>query len=133
MREAVRRLGELGRVMAVSSFYVTEPVGYVDQPMFVNGALVLETGLGPVELLRGMLEIEAAMGRVRVVAKGPRVVDLDLILYGDVVMSTEELVVPHPAMAERRFVLEPLAEVAGDWRVGGKTVEEMLAAVVGKA
>jgi 2-amino-4-hydroxy-6-hydroxymethyldihydropteridine diphosphokinase len=131
LREAVRRLAALGRVVAVSSWYVTEPVGYVDQPMFVNGAAVLETVLEPVELLRGLLGIEAAMGRVRVVAKGPRVVDLDLILYGDAVMATEELVLPHPAMAERRFVLEPLAEVAGEWVVAGvgKTVAEMLAEV----
>jgi 2-amino-4-hydroxy-6-hydroxymethyldihydropteridine diphosphokinase len=133
LREAVLRLKALGEVVAVSSFYVTEPVGYVDQPMFVNGAAVMETQLEPVELLRGLLRIEAAMGRVRVVAKGPRVVDLDLILYGDVEMATEELTLPHPAMRERRFVLEPLAEVAAGWVVEGKTVGELLAAVVEEA
>jgi 2-amino-4-hydroxy-6-hydroxymethyldihydropteridine diphosphokinase len=133
LREAVRRLKALGEVVAVSSFYVTEPVEYVDQPMFVNGAVVIETELRPVELLRGLLGIEAAMGRVRVVAKGPRVVDRDLILYGDVEMATEELTLPHPAMRERRFVLEPLAEVAAGWVVEGKTVGELLAAVVEEA
>jgi 2-amino-4-hydroxy-6-hydroxymethyldihydropteridine diphosphokinase len=117
LREAVRRIGRLGEVMAVSSFYDTEPVGYVAQPRFLNGALVLETELAPLELMRGLLEVEREMGRERegAVPKGPRVIDLDLLLYGDVVMETEELTLPHPAMQERRFVLEPLAEIAGDW------------------
>jgi 2-amino-4-hydroxy-6-hydroxymethyldihydropteridine diphosphokinase len=117
LREAVRRIGRLGEVMAVSSFYDTEPVGYVAQPRFLNEALVLETELAPLELMRGLLEVEREMGREReeAVPKGPRVIDLDLLLYGDVVMETEELTLPHPAMQERRFVLEPLAEIAGDW------------------
>jgi len=110
--EAVRRLGELGEVRSVSSFYETEPVGFVAQPRFLNAALVLETTLEPGALMRGLLGVERAMGRERVVAKGPRVIDLDLLLYDDVVMETGELVLPHPEMQERRFVLEPLAEIA---------------------
>ena len=78
LREAVRRLGELGEVKAVSRFYDTEPVGYLDQPRFLNAAAVLETDLEPGELMRALLGIERAMGRERVVAKGPRVIDLDL-------------------------------------------------------
>ncbi len=114
LREAVRRLGALGEVTAVSSFYTTEPVGYLDQPTFVNAAALMETPLSPLEVLRGLLAIEHAMGRDRanVPAKGPRVIDLDLLLFGDVVMQSEELTLPHPAMHERRFVLEPLAEIA---------------------
>jgi 2-amino-4-hydroxy-6-hydroxymethyldihydropteridine diphosphokinase len=130
LREAVRRAEGLGRVVRVSSFYDTEPVGYVDQPRFLNGAMLLETELAPVELLRGLMEIERGMGRDRakVAAKGPRVVDLDLLLYDEVVMETAELVLPHPALAERRFVLEPLAEIAGGMRHPGNglTVGEML-------
>jgi 2-amino-4-hydroxy-6-hydroxymethyldihydropteridine diphosphokinase len=111
LREAVERVRALGEVWAVSSFYDTEPVGYVDQPRFLNGALLLETELEPVELMRELLAVERAMGRDRAgaVAKGPRVIDLDLLLYGEAVVDTPELTLPHPALAEREFVLRPLA------------------------
>jgi 2-amino-4-hydroxy-6-hydroxymethyldihydropteridine diphosphokinase len=131
LREAVRRIEALGEVRAVSSFYDTEPVGYLAQPRFLNAALVLETELKPVALMQGLLSIERTMGRERLgaIAKGPRVIDLDLLLYGDWVLWSEELMLPHPAMAERRFVLEPLAEIAPEWMhpVLGVTVRELLA------
>ena len=130
---AVERIRELGEVKAVSSAYDTEPVGYLDQPRFLNAALVLETSLEPSELMRALLEVEQAMGRERMgtVVKGPRVIDLDLLLYGQVVMNTTELTLPHPEMMERRFVLEPLAEIAPGMvhPVLGLTVGEMLARV----
>jgi 2-amino-4-hydroxy-6-hydroxymethyldihydropteridine diphosphokinase len=131
LNEAVRRVGALGRVVAVSSFFDTEPVGYLDQPRFLNGALLLETSLSAEELMRALLAIETAMGRVRVIDKGPRVIDLDLLLMGDAVIETDGLVLPHPGLGERRFVLEPLAEIAAgmvDPR-SGRTVGEMLAAL----
>jgi len=117
LREAVLRLGDLGRVTAVSSFYATEPVGYLDQPMFTNAAALIETELSPLTLLRRLLAIEHAMGRDRENAppKGPRVIDLDLLLYGAEVLADPDLTLPHPAMHERRFVLEPLAEIAPEW------------------
>jgi len=131
---AAERVANLGKVLAVSSFYDTAPVGVVDQPRFLNGAMLLETELEPLELMRTLLGIELGMGRDRAgsVAKGPRAIDLDLLLMGDVVMETPELTLPHPAMAERRFVLEPLAEVAPEMRhpISGLTVAEMLAALV---
>ena len=132
--EAVERLRELGEVKAVSSSYDTAPVGYLDQPRFLNAAMLLETFLEATDLMRALLEVEQAMGRERLgaVAKGPRVIDLDLLLYGQVVMNTTELTLPHPEMMERRFVLEPLAEIAPGMvhPVLGLTVGEMLARVL---
>jgi 2-amino-4-hydroxy-6-hydroxymethyldihydropteridine diphosphokinase len=103
------------RIAAVSSFHDTEPVGYVEQPRFLNGVAALETELGPRELLERMLAVERALGRERTGPRyGPRTIDLDLLVYGDVEIDEPDLVVPHPRLAERSFVLEPLAEVAPD-------------------
>ena len=112
--EALRQLEALGHVTAVSSFHDTDPVGYEDQPQFLNAAALLETELPPLKLLHALLAIEHSMGRDRSTAppKGPRIIDLDLLLYGDVVLQTSELTLPHPAMHERRFVLAPLVEIA---------------------
>jgi 2-amino-4-hydroxy-6-hydroxymethyldihydropteridine diphosphokinase len=135
LREAIKRVGELGEVRAVSSWYDTAPVGFTEQPRFLNGALLLETELAPEALMRALLGIERAMGRDRAAApaKGPRVIDLDLLLMGDLVISSAELTLPHPAMAERRFVLEPLAEIAAEMvdPVSGRTVLAMLERLAG--
>src|SRR5271168_2862284 len=135
LQEAIRRVGALGEVRAVSSFYDTEPVGYLEQPRFLNGALLLETELDPRTLMRELLAVERAMGRERgavakgAIFKGPRVIDLDLLLFGDWVLWAEELILPHPGIPERRFVLEPLVEIAPEWvhPVLGKTVRELVA------
>ena len=129
--EAVIRFNELGHVRALSSLYETVPVGYTQQPDFTNGAMLLETELEPEELMAALLAMERAMGRDRssAPAKGPRIIDLDLLLMGDVVLATPNLTLPHPAMAQRRFVLEPLAEIAPTMvdPISGRNVAELLA------
>jgi 2-amino-4-hydroxy-6-hydroxymethyldihydropteridine diphosphokinase len=111
---ATDRLSCLGRVVARSSVYETEPVGYRDQPAFLNAALALETELEPLPLLHALLSIERELGRDRSsgLPKGPRTLDLDLLLLGDAIVAGEELTLPHPALAKRRFVLTPLAQIA---------------------
>jgi len=111
---ALDHLANLGTLTAISTFHDTAPVGYLDQPHFLNAAALLETNLSPTALLDALLTIEKQMGRDRTAAppKGPRLIDLDLLLYGNEVLQTEALTLPHPAMHDRQFVLTPLAEIA---------------------
>jgi 2-amino-4-hydroxy-6-hydroxymethyldihydropteridine diphosphokinase len=97
-----------------SSRYETEPWGVKDQPRFLNMAVEIETGLGPEELLRTLKSIETEMGRKKTFRWGPRIIDLDILLFGDLVLEGEDLKIPHPFMHERDFVLRPLAEIAPD-------------------
>ncbi len=137
---AIDRLGEWGHVKARSALYRTAPVGYVDQPAFVNAAVLLATDLAPLPLLDVLLGIERSFGRDRAAGppKGPRTLDLDLLLYNrsrlrepadDLVLDEPELTLPHPAMHQRRFVLAPLQEIAPEWRhpVLRRTIAELLA------
>jgi 2-amino-4-hydroxy-6-hydroxymethyldihydropteridine diphosphokinase len=111
---AVDRLRTLGEVAAVSSFYETEPVEFTAQPWFLNCAVKLDTDKTPRQLLAGILDIEQQLGRQRGREKGPRIIDLDILLFGNSIVDDRGLTIPHPAMHERRFVLEPLAEIAPD-------------------
>jgi len=120
------------RLTRASSIYETAPREIVDQPWFLNQVVIAETTLFPRQLLARLLRIEQEMGRQRTVAKGPRVIDLDILLFGDAVIHTAGLEIPHPRIAERRFVLEPLAELAPTLRPprSSHTVQEMLAKVM---
>ncbi len=128
---AIDRLGRLGRVEACSSLYETEPVGFHDQPSFLNAVLALETKLEPLPLLHALLAIERELGRDRSqgVPNGPRTLDLDLLLMEDAVVAGEKLTLPHPALVRRRFVLAPLAEIAPQLRHPqyNQTMAELLA------
>jgi len=129
---AVAKLRTLLRRVAVSSYRDSVPVGVTGpQPLYLNAAAVGETALAPKQLLDALLAIEGLRGRERPHRNAPRTLDLDLILYEDEVIDAPGLIVPHPRFRERRFVLEPLAEVAPDLRdpVSGKTVRELLAAL----
>jgi len=114
LASAIRALAAHGEVIARSSDYDTDPVGYADQPRFLNAAALFQTTLAPIDLLHALLHIEKQHGRDRShgIEKGPRTLDLDLLLYEDVILATPELTLPHPEMHRRRFVLEPLAEIA---------------------
>lgn len=116
LNSAIARLGALGKVERVSSFYETEPVEFTAQPWFLNCAVKLDTEKMPKQLLAGILDVEQQMGRRRTQKKGPRVIDIDVLLFGNSIIETKDLTVPHPAMHERRFVLEPLAEIAPEVR-----------------
>jgi 2-amino-4-hydroxy-6-hydroxymethyldihydropteridine diphosphokinase len=126
--ETIRRLSALGRIVALSSFYETEPVEVTDQEWFLNCALALETEVEPAVLLNNLLKLEKAMGRERIQKKGPRLIDIDIIIFGDAVVNTPELTIPHPAMAARRFVLQPLSEIAPNLQhpTLKKTIAELL-------
>jgi 2-amino-4-hydroxy-6-hydroxymethyldihydropteridine diphosphokinase len=135
LRRALELLGKAPgvEVVAVSAFHETEPWGFADQPWFLNGAAALETTLSPRDLLGLLLEVEGRLGRVRDgdgPRYGPRTVDLDLLVHGDLVVAEPGLEVPHPRLRERRFALAPLAELAPGLVVPGQgRVTDLLAGV----
>jgi 2-amino-4-hydroxy-6-hydroxymethyldihydropteridine diphosphokinase len=112
LKFALDSLARKSAILKISSCYETEPVGFRNQPWFVNLAIELKTHLSPFELLSFCREIEVSSGRVRTFPNASRTLDLDILLYGDVVISENDLIIPHPRLSERRFVLEPLAQIA---------------------
>jgi 2-amino-4-hydroxy-6-hydroxymethyldihydropteridine diphosphokinase len=137
IREALKRLGRIDgvRVLKRSRIIETDPVGRTEQPRFLNAVAELETNLAPEPLLRRLRDVERALGRVRKQRWAPRTIDLDLLLWDDRSMATPRLTLPHPRLAERRFVLAPLAELCPGRRVPGtgRTVRGLLRDVEGRA
>lgn len=128
LRTAIEKLGTIGNVVAVSAFYETEPVDVAAQPWFLNCAVKLDTEKMPRQLIAAILAIEQSMGRQRKPQqKAPRTIDIDILLFGSSVVELPSLTIPHPRLHERRFVLEPLAEIAPDARhpVFKRTVREL--------
>jgi 2-amino-4-hydroxy-6-hydroxymethyldihydropteridine diphosphokinase len=126
---ALRLLGNAGvRITAVSGLYETEPVGLKAQPDFYNVCATAETSLDPQQLLEKIKAIELEMGRVKADKWGPRIIDIDILFYSNIIISTEKLRIPHPEITQRRFVLEPLSEIAGDFLdpASKKTIKELL-------
>lgn len=131
LRAALTALGSIARLRTASAVYETAPLYVTDQPVFLNMAVLGETDLAPLPLLAEIKAMEDQLGRVPGMRFGPRLIDIDILYLGDAVLESDILTLPHPRMAERRFVLQPLADIAPDWRppAGGPSVSEMLAAL----
>ncbi|WP_066634349.1 2-amino-4-hydroxy-6-hydroxymethyldihydropteridine diphosphokinase [Desulfolucanica intricata] len=128
IQKAINLLNEINgvKIVAVAPFYKTAPVGYLDQDWFLNSVIECKTEIPPRELLYALLDIENKMGRVRTIRWGPRVVDLDLLIYENERINEPDLIVPHPRMTERAFVIVPLADLAPDLKMpGGQTATSL--------
>jgi 2-amino-4-hydroxy-6-hydroxymethyldihydropteridine diphosphokinase len=132
LKDALQRLEAAGvRVVRKSSIHETEPQDLREQPWFLNMAVEVETGLLPLELLAAIIKIETELGRQRTIPKGPRTIDIDILFYANLIIATRDLEIPHPRLTERRFVLDPLSEIAPELRhpITGQSIREAQAAL----
>lgn len=131
LQNAISRLDSMVKIVSQSSIYETEPWGYPDQPAFLNQVVKANTSLEPTELLVFLKETEVSLGRQETFRFGPRLIDLDILFYDDLILDTPKLTIPHPRIAERAFVLIPLAEIAPELRhpINKKTIQELKTSV----
>lgn len=127
IRKAIYLVSEKCRILEISSLYETEPVGFKGQDLFLNCALQAETSLSQGELLEFVLSIEKKLGRLRTIKNGPRTIDLDILFYGNEIIKEDNLIVPHPRLHERLFVLEPLNEICPNFihPAFGRSIEDL--------
>jgi 2-amino-4-hydroxy-6-hydroxymethyldihydropteridine diphosphokinase len=126
LEQALNFLSEKITIIKKSSLYETEPVGFKDQPWFLNMVVEAETGLAPEDLLYFTQSIEKQMKRVKTIVNGPRIIDIDILLYGNERVKTENLVIPHPRMTQRAFVMVPLYEISPELIISGKSVKDIM-------
>ncbi len=134
LEKALQLLGERLSMERLSSLYESEPVGLKEQPLFLNAVCSVKTDIGPFQLLSLLKGVEVALGRVPGFPDAPRLIDLDILFYGNLVIKTDHLVIPHPRLEERAFVLIPLAEIAPDLihPVSGRSIEDLLTSIKGR-
>lgn len=132
IEHALRLLSKKIKIRKISSFYETEPVGFKDQPWFLNLVLEGDTNLSPEELLRFAKGIESEMKRVKTRVNGPRIIDVDILLYDDEKIETEELTVPHPRMLQRAFVMVPLCEISPGLMISGQSIKDIMKGFTGE-
>jgi 2-amino-4-hydroxy-6-hydroxymethyldihydropteridine diphosphokinase len=132
LEHALELLSEKVEILKVSSFYETEPVGYSDQPWFLNIAVEGTTSLSPEELIEFTQSIEHEMKRVKTIINGPRIIDVDILLYDDMKINTKNLTVPHPRMTERAFVMYPLFEISPNLTIEGKNIKGIINGLEGE-
>jgi 2-amino-4-hydroxy-6-hydroxymethyldihydropteridine diphosphokinase len=115
LSNAIKEIKKIAEIIACSSVYETEPCDIIEQLLFLNQVIKIETGFGPLELLKELQDIEKSMGRIRTIKNGPRIIDIDILFYGDKIINTEVLTIPHSGTATRQSVLMPLYEIAPEF------------------